>query len=186
MKKQPTVTAATRAAFIEAYYDLAEKKEHKKITVGELADRVGYNRTTFYEYFRDINHLLSAIEDDMLECIKSKILSQFGNAELDKVFVSVFTELYREYDRPLRLLFSEANAPRFSHRIKQRLIPIFSEVLHKNLENPETVYFLEFYLSGILSVIGRWFSREDDLSLEEFAGIMKSIVDGMGKSGLLS
>lgn len=185
MKKQPAVTAATRAALIEAYYDLAEKTPHRKITVQALSDRAGYNRTTFYEYFRDTNHVLTSIEDEMLECIKAKIVSQLDNAGADKVFIAAFSELYTEYDRPLRLLFSEANAPRFSHRVKQRLIPVFAEKLYEDPNSTETAYKLEFYLSGVLSVIGRWFSGADALTLAEFAAIMRSIVEGMGKSGLL-
>ena len=63
MKKQPERTAATRSAFVDAFISISESRPIEKITIQEIADKAGYNRTTFYQYFEDTFHLLSYMED---------------------------------------------------------------------------------------------------------------------------
>ena len=53
MKKQPERTAATRSAFVDAFISISESRPIEKITIQEIADKAGYNRTTFYQYFED-------------------------------------------------------------------------------------------------------------------------------------
>lgn len=185
MKKHPEITAITRATFISAFIELSELKSIEKITIQELSNKAGYNRTTFYEYFTDIYNLLYSIEDDMIDCIKDNILSHAGTLRTGEDFINAFACLYHEYDRPLRLLFNEQNAPHFSYKLKKQLIPAFMEKLQLPMDDVKSVYYLDFYLSGIISAISRWFSTKDDISLESFANIIHCIVLGMIKSGLL-
>lgn len=185
MKKQPEITAATRAAFITAFIELSERKTIEKITIQELSNKAGYNRTTFYLYFSDIYDLFYAIEDDMISCIKEDVLSHAGTIRSSEGFISAFAALYHEQDRPLRLLFNPQNAPHFGYRLKEKLIPAFMEKLRLSMDDVRSIYFLDFYLSGILSTISRWFAEEGSLSLREFADIIHDIVSGMIKSGLM-
>ena len=54
MKKQPQVTEQTRANLTRAFWELFLEKPVEKITVREIAERAGYNRATFYLYYRDV------------------------------------------------------------------------------------------------------------------------------------
>ena len=78
MKKQPERTAATRSAFVDAFISISESRPIEKITIQEIADKAGYNRTTFYQYFEDTFHLLSYMEDYIISCIQESIVTRIG------------------------------------------------------------------------------------------------------------
>ncbi len=67
MKKQPAVTEQTRANLRAAFWSLYQEKPTSKITVREITDRAGYNRATFYLYYRDVYDLFEQIEQEILD-----------------------------------------------------------------------------------------------------------------------
>lgn len=48
----------TRENLIEAFWELYKDKPIEKITVKEITNRAGYNRGTFYAYFKDTYEVL--------------------------------------------------------------------------------------------------------------------------------
>ena len=63
MKKQPERTNATRSMFVDAFIELNKHKGVEKITIQELANKAGYNRATFYEYFGDIYQAITLCQE---------------------------------------------------------------------------------------------------------------------------
>jgi len=51
MKKQPEITEKTKQSFISVFCELYCQKPIEKITVQEIANKSGYNRSTFYQDF---------------------------------------------------------------------------------------------------------------------------------------
>ena len=186
MRRKPERTAATRGAFLEAFYYLYDRTPVEKMTIQALADRAGYNRSTFYEYFEDIYDLIGSIEQEMLSIIRKDILVRIGKLEEEKDFVSILSGIYRDNWRSMTVLFGEAYFPKFAATLKRELIPAFADRMGLPMERPETGFLLDFYLSGILAVIGRWVSAPDEMTMEEFAGLMGKIVGSMAQSGLFS
>ena len=66
-RKQPQVTEQTKANLTSAFWSLYEEKPIEKITVREIAERAGYNRATFYLYYRDVYDLFEQLEDEIME-----------------------------------------------------------------------------------------------------------------------
>ncbi len=50
------------------------KKPIEKISIRELTDTAGYNRTTFYNYFSDIYDVLDYIENSSIRYVKKNII----------------------------------------------------------------------------------------------------------------
>lgn len=73
MKKQPQITEKTRQTFVDVFCELYSQKPIEKISVQEIANKSGYNRSTFYQYFTDIYELLDALENDLLNDIKEEL-----------------------------------------------------------------------------------------------------------------
>ena len=40
---------------------------------------------------------------------------------------------------------------------------------------------IDFYLSGMISIIAKWITSEDGMSVEEFAQLVRRIIEGMNK-----
>ena len=51
MNKNTIQTEATKQAFVDALCQLTCKKPVARVTVKEISDKAGYNRSTFYQYF---------------------------------------------------------------------------------------------------------------------------------------
>ena len=75
MNKQPEITAATRQRFVDVFCTLYATQPISRITVKELTTRAGYNRSTFYQYFKDVYDIQQYIEDQMMNDIRRDILS---------------------------------------------------------------------------------------------------------------
>lgn len=56
------------------------QKPIEKISIQEISNKSGYNRSTFYQYFTDIYELLDSVENDLLNDMKKEL----ANKELSK------------------------------------------------------------------------------------------------------
>ena len=184
MKKQPQRTAMTRSILIDTSIELCEQKEIDKITVSELSCKAGYNRSTFYQYFDDTYHLLSCIEDDLLLYIKDTVVKQIGKERPEEFFINGFIRIHTEKGKVLKLLLRRNSSNQFPTKLKEALIPAFATQMHLDAADEQVIYILDFYLSGIISVLSRWVTAETPMPPEEYALLMRRIVEGMGKSGL--
>lgn len=184
MKKQPERTAMTRSALIDTFLELSNQMPLERITVSEISRKSGFNRSTFYQYFNDTQHLLSCIEDDLLLYIKSKIISKIGEAHPEHLFIDLFININTEKRNILKLLLGRSINNGFPAKLKESLIPLFAAQMNMPADDSQTVYKLDFYLSGIISIISRWITSESPMPPEEYALIVKQIVDGMYKSEL--
>lgn len=183
MKKQPERTEMTRRILVDTFIRLSENKPADKITVSEICNKAGYNRSTFYQYFNDTFHLLSYIEDDFLNYIENTVVAQIGNIRPEQFFIDSFIQINADKKDILKLLFGKNSS--FHAKLKRTLIPLFAKRMCMPAEDPETVYKLDFYLSGIISIFSRWVTSETPMAVEEYALLMKQIVEGMQKSELL-
>ena len=52
MKKQPQITEQTKDNLRSAFWTLYSSKPIDKITIKEITDLAGYNRGTFYLYYK--------------------------------------------------------------------------------------------------------------------------------------
>ncbi len=184
MKKQPERTALTRNAFVDAFISISESKPIEKITIQEIADKAGYNRTTFYQYFEDTFHLLSYMEDCIITYIQESIVTRIGDLPAEEKFVQLFTDMYYKNNKYLKVLFNSVNYHRFEQKLKRILTPAFEQQICAILDNVQIEYIIDFYLSGMISIIAKWITSED-MSVEEFAQLVRSIVEGMSK-GIMS
>ncbi len=184
MKKQPERTAITRSTLIDTFIKLSEKKSVNKISVSEICNVAGYNRSTFYQYFTDTHHLLSCIEDDLLLYIKNTVINQIGESHPEHLFVELFIKINAEKRNTLKLLLDNNLNNGFPAKLKESLIPLFAAQMNLSLDDAQTIYKLDFYLSGIISVLSRWITSELPMPPEEYGLLVKQIVEGMKKSEL--
>ncbi len=183
MKKQPERTAMTRSILIDTFLELSKEKPLDKITVSEICSKAGYNRSTFYQYFSDTRHLLSDIGEDLMLYIKDTVINQVGKAHPESYFIESFIHIYEEKRYVLKLLLGD-NPNSFSVKLKETMIPLFSKQMQMPIGDEETIYKLDFYLSGIISMVSRWVTSEPAMPPEQYALITRQIVEGMRKSGL--
>ena len=75
MNKQPELTDKTRRGIIDAFWKLLMNRE--KLSVISVSRAAGVNRSTFYQYFTDMEDLREKAEMQVLEDVKKKISQVF-------------------------------------------------------------------------------------------------------------
>ena len=72
MPAKPSVAANTKQILTDAFWKLYREKSIDKITVREITQLAGYNRSTFYEYFCDVYDVLQQLENSLMEKLRDR------------------------------------------------------------------------------------------------------------------
>lgn len=178
MKKNPEITDATRKAFVDAFCELYKIEPIESITIQELTNRAGYNRCTFYQYFKDVYELLTYLEDTLISHIKKNIIVNIERGNMVENFIFSFTKLLEGKEKYLEVLLDNPNGTRFASRLKSEMIPIFIEEFHVVKNDVRAIYIFEFYLPGIISVISYWIHSKRNIPVEELGALIRDLLEG--------
>lgn len=173
MNKQPEKRDATKEAFITAFFRLAEIKNIYKITIQEITNLAGYNRTTFYRYFEDVFDLVEYAEDQFIDDILSVLLPQvLISPVLDDHFFQLILKHFNQAKERLEIILSDAFRAAFIRRLQQRLqdslhVPKDASIHHRVI--------MDIYFNGIFHAIIHHIQHPGELSDEELLTIIKDL-----------
>ena len=179
MNKNESKYFNTAIRMDEALITLLEKKDFEYITVKEICDTAGVNRSTFYLHYENTADLLK-------ETTRYVIDKHLAYYKIDKERISLRFEtktreellfITEEYLTPY-LTFIKGNQRLFKVSIKQfhsmnmnevygRMFEhIFSPILARfAVPEAERSYVMKFYLNGIFAIIMEWLGKNcaDDM-----------------------
>lgn len=174
MKKQPQVTEQTRANLTSAFWELYLVKPIEKITIREITDRAGYNRATFYLYYRDVYDLLDQLEEGILAEIGALVERRLLTADtLDfSEHMGIIVKLAHRFDGYMPRLLACDSA--FGDRLKALIAPLLDRFIipETGLGESEQEILRAYYLSGLLAAIGTWASQPDHMPIDRLIGLM--------------
>ena len=181
MRKRPEKTAQTKEELKEAFWHLYAKAPIEKITVGQVCEKAGYNRGTFYLHYHDLYELLESIEDELLAGMTDCVQTCMQRLERDSSKLSCIAAckdvvLYYERNKAyVTVLLSEQGDSSFIVRLKNNLKPLWrTYVVGKQADRPEDEIdlLLEYTLAGTLFMISRWLQKPNSLSAYELAHLV--------------
>lgn len=172
MQKQLQITEKTRQKFVEVFCELYSQKPIEKISIQEIANKSGYNRSTFYQYFTDIYELLDAVENDLLNDMKKELAKK--ELSMHTIQDTLYCMDNREHLLVLNALLGDYGSARFLKRLKKE-ITLNQLELNVPKNHSLTPYFIEFYLTTSLSLFRLWIQRQQDLSSEEFFKLVENL-----------
>ena len=180
MNKKPHITDQTRANLREAFWQLYTRKGVERITVREVTSLAGYNRGTFYLYYRDVYDLLHSIEDDIIARIDEAVTraaAQPPEQMLASLLESV-AGLLQDSARYTAVLLGEHGDPRFSARLKAAIRPLARRcfAVDAGRTEAETELLTEFYLSGALGAVIRWNTGDTGVAGERLIELLVTAV----------
>ncbi|MGM9526639.1 MAG: TetR/AcrR family transcriptional regulator, partial [Peptococcaceae bacterium] len=123
MSKHQEKNAQTKAALVEAFWQLYKTKPISKITVKDVTDRAGFYRSTLYNYFEDVYAILEYIETAILQeweqvvaegltPDRQQLLIQ-GRVE---DFLPLIAPFYQKNGETIAVLLSPAGDPLFQQK----------------------------------------------------------------------
>lgn len=171
----------TKERFKKAFFALYAEKKIEKITIKEVAELAGFNRGTFYLYYKSIYDLLQKSEqellDDFAKMLDLNVKFYFGLIDApDESMLSNYIE-HTEY---IRILNSENGDPRFKSRMKN----IIKDAYRKHINQNNTVvskveYLLEYVVEANMSIFQYWFMNRDKdfprISLKDIREIIQYV-----------
>ncbi len=190
MNKSESKYFNTAQIMDNALIDLLDKKDFEYITVKELCNTAGVNRSTFYLHYESMNDLLDeAIEminkmfDESFDISINDMMLNIANAPLSDLVLINDSYLipYLEFMKSNKKIFMAAQRnphsmktyTNFADICEKILIPIYKRF---NIPENEHEYLIAFYFQGLKSVINHWIENDCKESVEEISKIIFNCV----------
>lgn len=154
---------------------LITKKPIRSISIKELCEHSGINRTTFYAHYTSISDVLNSVHDEQLDSFVQIIESIANtNPSVEEATALLLTEIYYRKDT-YKILLSNPDCYDFIQR--------FSALLHQNIlsksvpysRDSHVKYYPAYMTSGILACISKWVMSDCDQTPTEFASLLLTI-----------
>lgn len=140
-----------------------EGKPLGKITVREVCERAGINRSTFYAHFQDVYDVGESVEKRMAEMAGEAFMDRLQESgSMRESFESEF-EFIREYKEFYLLYLGESRRVRaiemlmepHQERLKQMDPKDFGCVVEGEIE-----YWQDFFAAGLAAMLYRWLKND--------------------------
>ena len=178
MKNNLEVIPKTKQDLIDAFWSLYCEKRIDKITVKDITEKAGYNRSTFYAYFIDIYDVLEQIENSIIPNINEipPISTSKGNLGMP---LDIFMELYEQNNKYYSVLLGDNGDAAFSGKLKSSVKPMLQEMLKSQVSVSETEldYLLEYILSGMIGIMSYWFKQDKAMPAEKLVSLMTVMME---------
>jgi len=176
----------------DALIDLLSKKSFEYITVREICDRAGVNRSTFYLHYDNSRDLLSEttqrLIDDFLSYFsvdRESIVSHLATCDLNDLhfITEKYLNPYLSYIRDKRRIFTTAlmhgNSFGFEKIYNRMYQYIFDPILTRFNYPPEDHnYVMRFYLNGINAIVTQWLKDDCKASIHDISRIIMICIYG--------
>ncbi|MDR3267346.1 MAG: TetR/AcrR family transcriptional regulator C-terminal domain-containing protein [Tannerella sp.] len=147
-----------------------------------MSKKAGYNRCTFYQYFNDVDDILTSLEDMVISYISEHIAAHIKQSDFGDMFGDMFIESFAAMQQDVKIatyvkvLLAHPNSTKFALRLKAAMMSVFMKQFHIQKNDIKSVYVLEFYLSGIISIGNRWLQNGREIDMKELGALIRSLL----------
>jgi len=180
MNKNESKYFNTAKRMDEALVALLEKKDFEYISIKEICDTAGVNRSTFYLHYENTSDLLKEttryIIDKHLayyETDKKRIYLQFETCKRDELlfvkdeYLVPYLTFIKDNQRLFKVSIKRFHTMHMDEVYGKMFEHIFSPILARFcVPEPERAYVTKFYLTGVFAIIMEWLEGNcsDDMS----------------------
>ena len=188
MNKNESKYFNTAIKMDEALIALLEKKDFEYITIKEICDTAGVNRSTFYLHYENTSDLLKettryVIDKHMsyYEIDKHHISLKFENRKREELlfitdeYLTPYLTFIKDNQRLFKVSIKHFHSMNMDEVYGQMFEYIFSPILYRfGIPEIERPYVMKFYLNGIFAIIMEWLNNN---CLDDMKMIIKIIND---------
>lgn len=190
MNKSESKYFNTAIKMDKALIKLLDKKPFDYITVKEICQEAGVNRSTFYLHYENTVELL----EEAIEYTNDEFLSYFKDA--DESFISnmnsksddelllitpSYLKPYLKYIKENKALHSSGvlksaymkTNEKFEKMAKHIFYPIMERL---NVEENKRDYILAYYTHGVIAIVEQWLKNDCKESIDEICDIIINCV----------
>lgn len=195
MNKNESKYFHTALLFDEALISLLEIKDLEYITVKEICNKAGVNRSTFYLHYETIDDLVLEAAD----YVNKKFITYFDHSTenfVDNIKTLSLEELklvekshltpYLHFIKDNKRIFKAAFHNPIGMRVYERydklkdhvILPIMERF---EIDEKEQKYILVFYIEGMMAIIKKWVDDDCQDDIEDIENIMIKCVNKIEK-----
>lgn len=196
MNKNESKYFNTAIKMDEALLALLEKKEFSYITVKEICEEAGVNRSTFYLHYENTSDLLKEATQyildrhfsyyDMDKRDLAKKLEQGSREDLIFVthdYLEPYLTFIKENKRIFKLAIKQFHVMNMDNVYEGLFKYVFEPILIRfHIPEAERAYVIKFYLTGVFAVVMEWLDRDCEQDTETIIRIICDCV--MGERGI--
>lgn len=190
MNKSESKYFNTAIKMDKAFLALLEKKDFPYITVKEICELAGVNRSTFYLHYETVEDLLSESVEYLNKQFRDYMATDAG-AFREKIRACPQKDLYLitpEYLVPYlnyvqenrRLIFTamkHTKVLRLETIYEDMFRFVFVPILERyQVEGKIQSYMMAFYVQGLMAVVIQWMKNDCKDTIEDIIGIMQECV----------
>lgn len=163
----------------KAFLELIEKKDFAYITVKEICEKAGVNRSTFYLHYETVADLLEEstrhIVDEFIGCMPhdtKEFLEKLPERPLGELYLitpeylTPYLTYIREHRRVFRATVEQASVLRMEDAYRDLNRHVLTPILERYGVAPgDREYMMTFFISGLMAIINEWLKGDcaDDI-----------------------
>ena len=176
-----------------ALISLLEKKPFEYITVSEICEAAGVNRSTFYLHYETVGDLLHEaaryLIDDFLSYFSNDVKSisfNISDCELSELificdkYMKPYLTYVKEHKDVFGTVLFHVQTFRFEDVYKRMFEHIFNPILCRfNYPKENRKYVMMYYLNGINAIVLEWIKDDCNKTIEEIESIISACIFGL-------
>ena len=186
MNKSESKYYNTALLMDEALLLLLEKKEYDFITVKEICEKAGVNRSTFYLHYESIDDLLF----ETIEMVNKKFNEAFNNQIFDinkddrnslffitDAYLIPYLNFIKENKKIYTLIHDKPLIFKKQQTFKKLYTELFSVILDRyGVLESQKEYIFSYFSFGLVAVIQKWIENDCKDDIEEMAKLMRNLI----------
>lgn len=190
MNRSESKYFATAARMDRAFLELIEKKSFEYITVKEICEKAGVNRSTFYLHYETIADLLEEsaqqIIDEFVAYMNydtAEFIGKLQSCPLEELYLitpeylTPYLTYIKEHRRIFCAMVEQAAALRMDRAYQGLYRHVLMPILNRYQVPPEDqTYMLRFFIGGLMEIISEWLRRDCEDSIEHMAALMQQCI----------
>lgn len=173
----------TKMVLKESLFGLIREKPVGRISVKEICEKADINRATFYSHFNDVYDMLSKIENELYETIRSSLDKGWRSSSIAELLTGICTDI-KQNGAVFQALLSENGDKDFLNRVlyvaQDKCVSDWKALAPKtDLRELEKIY--SFFSHGSAAVVLSWVQNGMEESPAEIASFIEQITNkGLG------
>ncbi len=185
--KQDHRKRVTKLMLQQALIKLLQNKTIQEVTVTQLCQESGINRTTFYLHYQDANDMLQKLQDEFY----CELINHLDNMAFDMnrdieipVFLVEILKYLRDHADICRIVVSSKGDDSFVMKLmntaKEKSIVEYAQI-YQNAKPESIEIFFNYVSHGCLGVLKSWLASNMSQQPEELAVVLgRLITQGLG------
>ena len=188
MNKNESKYFNTAIRMDEALIALLEKKDFEYISIKEICQKAGVNRSTFYLHYENTADLLKETTRYILDkhmdyyvYDTSSITDRFEHSKkselvfINEKYIVPYLTFIKENQKLFKVAIKQFNTMNLDVVYLKMFKHVFDPILERfNIPSERRAYVMKFYMGGIFSIVMEWLNKDCG---DEIAEVTRIIMD---------